>query len=136
MIQLHHLHGRAVPTPYLRGQSLSEHGHLFAIRGANMGREVSLGNAFTTVRTKQKQIGQLACRQPGEAPTVIHPPECQAPVPSEAMPTQLGGLESFAAHGFDGIPEDRLHMSAHHEHTRAELCQTLLHTRIAAKSIH
>src|SRR4051812_31038485 len=27
------------------------------------------------------------------------------------MPTKVGGLERFAAHGFHGIAEDRLHMS-------------------------
>src|SRR5436309_9231376 len=32
------------------------------------------------------------------------------------MPAQLGGLESFAAHGLHGIPEDRLYVSDFNRH--------------------
>jgi len=43
----------------------------------------------------------------------------------EAVPAQLGDLESFAAHGLHGIPEDRLHMSDFYEHARSESAQQI-----------
>ena len=61
MIQLHHLHGSPVPASDLRGQVLPEDRHLFAIRRANMRRKVSLNTVFTAVRSKQEQVGKLAC---------------------------------------------------------------------------
>jgi hypothetical protein len=54
---------------------------------------------------------------------VINPPECQASVTIEAVPAQLGDIETFAAHGLHGIPEDRLHMSDFYEHARSESAQ-------------
>jgi hypothetical protein len=51
--------------------------------------------------------------------------ECQASVTIEAVPAQVGFLESFAAHGLHGIPEDRLHMSDFYEHTRSESDQQM-----------
>jgi hypothetical protein len=35
-------------------------------------------------------------------------------------------LESFAAHGLHGIPEDRLHMSDFYEHARSEPAKHLV----------
>src|ERR1700680_4869630 len=107
MIQLHHLHGSPVPTSDLRGQILPEDRHVFAIRRANMRRKVSLSTVSTALRRKPDQVGKLAGGEPRKPAPVLHPPECQASVTIEAVPAQLGGLESFAAHGLHGIPEDR-----------------------------
>src|SRR5467141_2690870 len=98
MTQVHHLHGSPVPTSDLRGQVLPEDRHLFAIRRANMRRKASLSTVFTAVRSKQEQVGKLAGCSPREFAVVINPPECQASVTLEAVPAQLGDLESFAAH--------------------------------------
>jgi len=73
---------------------------------------------FTTLRSKQEQFGKLACGQPREPTAVIHTPECQASVTIQAVPAQVGGLESFAANGLHGIPEDCLHVSDFYEHVR------------------
>src|SRR5712692_9454801 len=124
MLQLHHLHGSPVPTSDLRGQVLPKDRHLFAIRRANMRRKVSLSTVFTAVRSKQEQVGKLACSQPRHPAAVIHPPECQASVTIEAVPAQVGFLESFAAHGLHGIPEDCLHMSDFYRHARSEVRPT------------
>src|SRR5207244_725664 len=40
-----------------------------------------------------------------------------------ARPTWRGDLESFAAHGLHGIPEDRLHVSDFYEHSRSDAQQ-------------
>jgi hypothetical protein len=74
--------------------------HLFSIRRANMRRKVRLSTVFT-VRSKQEQVGKLACCQPRETAAVANPhsPECQTSVTIEAVPAQVGDLESFAAHG-------------------------------------
>src|SRR5713226_4032469 len=126
MIQLHHLHGSPVPTSDLPGQVLPEDRHLFAIRRTNMRRKLSLSTVFTAVRSKQEQVGKLACCQPRHSAAVINPPECQASVTIEAVPAQVGGFESFAAHGLHGIPEDRLHMSNFYEHARSESSAQML----------
>ena len=90
-----HLHGRPVPASDLRRQVLPKDKHLFAIRRANMRRKFSLSTVFTSVRSKQEQVGKIACCEPREPAAVIHPPECQAPVTLEAVPAQIGDLESF-----------------------------------------
>lgn len=51
-----------IPASDLRGQVLPEDRHLFAIPRANMRRKVSLSTVFTAVRSKQEQVGKLACR--------------------------------------------------------------------------
>src|SRR5437764_7158630 len=61
LIQLHHLHGRPVPASDFRRQVLPKNKHLFAIRRANMRRKLSLSTVFTSVRSKQEQVGKLAC---------------------------------------------------------------------------
>src|SRR5450432_3937695 len=82
-----------------------------------------LSSNFTAVRSKQEQLGKLACCQPRHPAAVINPPECQASVTIEAVPAQVGLLESFANHGLHGIPEDRLHMSDFYKHARSEFTQ-------------
>ena len=82
--------------------------------------KVCLRTVVTVVRSKQDQVGKLACREPREPAAVIDLPECQAPVTIEAVPAQLGGLEPFAAHGLHGIPEDRLYMSYFYSHALHE----------------
>src|SRR5450432_494331 len=82
-----------------------------------------LSSNFTAVRSKQEQLGKLACCQPRHPAAVINPPECQASVTIEAVPAQVGLLESFANHGLHGIPEDRLHTSDFYKHARSELPQ-------------
>src|SRR5229473_5334801 len=119
------LHGSPVPASDLRGQGLPEDRHLCAIRRVNMRRKLSLSTVFTALRSKQEQVGKLACCQPRHPAAVIHPPECQASVTLEAVPAQLGDLESFAAHGLHGIPEDRLHMSDFYEHPGSESTQQI-----------
>ena len=57
---------------------------------------------FTAVRSKQRQVGKPACREPWEPAAVIHPPECRAPV-TLSRASQIGGLESFTAHGLHGM---------------------------------
>src|SRR2546428_3966381 len=123
MPQLHHLHGSPVPPPDLRGQVLPEDRQILAIRRANMRRKVSLSavftpTVFTALRSKPDQVGKLACGQPRHPAAVIdpHPPECQASVTLEAVPAQVGFLESFAAHGLHRIPEDRLYLSDFYRH--------------------
>src|SRR5258708_3466676 len=116
MLQLHHLHGGPVPASDLRGQFLPEDRHLCAIRRANMRRQVSWRAVVTAVRSKQQQVGKLACGEPREVAAVIHPPERQTPVTLQAVPTQRGNLKRFAAHGLHGIPEERLYMSDFYRH--------------------
>ena len=62
MFQMHHLHGSTVAAFYLRCQGLAEDRHLFAIGRANMRRKVALRTVFTALRSKQHQVGKLACR--------------------------------------------------------------------------
>ena len=73
--------------------------------------------------SEQEQVRKFACAEPREPAAVINPPECQAPVAIEAVPAQIGDLESFAAHGLHGIPEDRLYVSDFHRHARSEPAQ-------------
>jgi hypothetical protein len=80
--------------------------------------KISRGTVFTAVRGKSDQVRKLACRQPWEPAPVINPPERKTPVTFEAVPPQLGALESFAAHGLHGIPEDGLYMSDRYAHAR------------------
>src|SRR6267142_6311929 len=126
LIQLHHLHRSPVPASDLRRQVLPEDKHLFAIGRANMRGKFSLGTVFASVRDKQDQVGKPACRQPREPAAVVKPPECKTPVTLEAVPSQLGDLESFAAHGLHGIPEDRLYMSDFYRHARPKTAQPTL----------
>jgi hypothetical protein len=49
-------------------------------RRANMRRKISLSTVFAAARSKQEQVGKLACCQPWHSPAVIHPPECKASV--------------------------------------------------------
>src|SRR5579863_5864325 len=46
----------------------------------------------------------------------MHAPECQPAVTFEAVPAQVGGLESFAGHGLHGIAEKRLDVADFREH--------------------
>jgi hypothetical protein len=111
MPQLDHLDGSTVPASNLLGQFLPEDRHLFAIRRANMRRKASLSTVFTALRSKPEEVGKLACCEPWHSAAVLNPPECQASVALEAVPPQVGDLESFAGHGLHGIPEDCLYMS-------------------------
>jgi hypothetical protein len=88
--------------------------------------KVSRSTVFTALRSKQEQIGKLARCQPREpaAVIIIHPPKCQAPVTLEAVPAQVGDLESLAAHGLHGIPEDRLYLSDFYQHARC-ICRPI-----------
>src|SRR5579864_1966437 len=113
---MHHLNWRTVPTSYLRLQVFPKDRHLFAIRRANMRGKVSLSPVWTALRSKQEQVGKLAGCQPWKPAAVIQAPECQASVTLEAVPAQVGSLQSFAAHGLHRIPEDRLHVSDFCEH--------------------
>ena len=61
VFQLRHLHGSPVAASDLRGQVLPEDRHLFAIRRANMRRKVSLSAVCRALRSKQEQVGKLAC---------------------------------------------------------------------------
>ena len=97
--QLHHLHGSAVPASDLRGQLLPEDGHLLAIRRAHVSRKVSRSCVPIAERGIEHQVGKPACRQPGKIAAVVHPPEREASVAVEAVPAQVGRLESFPAHG-------------------------------------
>jgi hypothetical protein len=81
--------------------------------------KVSL-STVTAVRGKPEQVGKLAGCEPRELAAIIHLAECQASVALEAVPAQIGFLESFAAHGLHGIPEDRFHISDFYEHVRSE----------------
>src|SRR6266576_1185142 len=120
MIQLHHLHRSPVAPSDFGGQFLPEDRYLLAIGRANMRRKVPLGTLFPPVRSKQEQFGKLTCCEPRHSTAVVNAPECQAPVTSEAVPAQIGALETFAAHGLDGIPEDRLNVSDLCEHARSQ----------------
>jgi len=113
MPQLHHLHGSPVPASNLLGQVLPEDGHFFTRRRADMRREKRIFRpaALAAVRSKQEQVGKLACGQPREPARVAHPPEGQAPVTVEPVPPQLRGLELLSGHGLYGIPEDGFHLS-------------------------
>jgi hypothetical protein len=62
---------------------------------------------------------------PRHSAAVVHSPERQASITIEAVPAEVGDLESFAAHGFHGIPEDCLHMSDFYEHARSESAQQM-----------
>ena len=53
------------------------------------------------------EVGKLACCQLRHSAAVTHLAECHASVTLEAVPAQVGLLETFAAHGIHGIPEDR-----------------------------
>ena len=99
MLQLHHLHGRPVAASDLRRQFLPEDRHLFAIRSANMRRQVSRNAVFTALRSKPNQVGKLAGREPREPAAVIDPTECQAPVAS--MPCQPSSAASSGSPAMD-----------------------------------
>jgi hypothetical protein len=105
-----------VTTPNFHGQVLTEDRHLFAIRRTNMRGKISLSTLFTALRTKPEQIGKLTCCQPREPASIIHPPEREASVTIEAVPSEIGDIESFAGHGLHGIPEQRPHMSNFYQH--------------------
>jgi len=121
-----------VATPDLRGQVLAEDGQVFAIGRANVRGKVAVSRsivslnlaipriAFTTVRGKPEQVRKLACCQPRELAAVVKPTECQASIALNAVPAQARDVEGFAAHGLDGITEDRLDLSDFCEHARSE----------------
>jgi len=70
------------------------------------------------MRSKEQQVWKLACGQPREPAAVVDLSECQASVPLDAVPPQLGGLEPFAAHRLHGIAEERFYMSDFDEHVK------------------
>jgi hypothetical protein len=118
MFQVHHLHRSSVLTFDLRGETLTEDRQLFAIRGANMSWKVSGRSAFSAERSKQKQVGKLACCKPGEPAAVSNSPEGQASVTIETVPAKVGNLELFPAHRFHGIPKECFNVSDFYRHVR------------------
>ena len=115
---MHHLNGSPVPASDLRGQALPENRHVLTIGRANIRRKVSWSTVFPPLRSKQEQLGKLACGKPRESAAIVNPPECQASVTIQAVPAQMGDIDPCAAHGLHGIPEDRFHMSDFDEHDR------------------
>jgi len=93
-----------VPTLDLRGQIFPEHSHVYAIRCANVRRNVSLSSVFTTPRPKQHQAGKLGCCQLWKSATVVNPSESEASVTFDAVPAQVSDLEALAGHRLQGIP--------------------------------
>jgi hypothetical protein len=81
-----------------------------------------VSTVFAALRSKQEELGKLACCEPRHTATVLNPPKCQASVTLEAVLAQVGDFERFASHGLHGIPEDRLDMSDLYEHAEFEYC--------------
>src|SRR5262245_41942458 len=100
----------------LRRQFFSEDRHLLALRCSDVCWKVYASIGVMSERSEQQQVGQRACAQPGKVVALLGATECEAPVTIEAVPAQRGDVESFAAHRFDGIPEDRLYASELCEH--------------------
>jgi hypothetical protein len=48
----------------------------------------------------------------------MNPAECQATIPFESVPSQLGRVESFAGHGLYRIAEDRFHLPDFYPHAQ------------------
>ena len=78
------------------------------------------GATVTPTRNKPHQVRKLAGAQPRELAAVIHPPKRQASVTLQAVPAQVGDLQSFPSHRLHGIPEDRLHTSDFNKHARSK----------------
>jgi hypothetical protein len=116
--QVHHLHRRSMAPSDLSGQIVSEDGHIFAIGRANVRRKFCL-STVTSLGRKEEQLGKLGCRQPREPAAIINPSESEAPVTFEAVPPEIGDVESFTAHRLNGIAEERLHASDFYGHARS-----------------
>ena len=105
------LDGSLMATLDLRGQFFSEDGHLFAFRRPDVCRKVHLDPVFMPEGSKQKQIGQLACRQPGKAASLTRAPECETPVAVDSVPAHIGDFNPLAGHGFHRVSEDCFYLS-------------------------
>ena len=102
----------------LRRQLLSEDRHLLAFRRANVCRKVPLKSVFMPERSKQQQIGKLACAQPRKLVSLPRAAECKTPVTVDPVPAQIGDFESFAGHGLHRVSEDRFYLSDFCRHGR------------------
>ena len=61
--------------------------------------------------SKEKQIGQLACRQPRKTASLLRAPKCKTPVAVDSVPAHIGDFNSFAGHGFHRVSEDGFYVS-------------------------
>ena len=111
VVQLHHLHGCPEAAPDFRGESLSEHRHLIALRRANVCRQRLAAPVLASLRSEVDEVGELARGQPGHPAALVEPTKRQAPVALEAVPAHRGGVERLATHGFHRIAEDRFNPS-------------------------
>ncbi len=80
---------------------------------------------FTALRSKQEKVGKFACCQPRHSAAVVHSSKREASVTVQAIPAQIGILETFPSHGLHGIPENCLHLSDFYGHARPESRRSL-----------
>src|SRR6186713_2175939 len=118
-----------MPATDLRRQFLAEHSELLSFWRANVRREVFTDHWASPHWRKENQLRERAGRQPGETAAIGSATEGEAPVPLKSVPAQVGELELFAAHGLDGISEDRLDMSDFCEHARSESAKRIPRSR-------
>jgi hypothetical protein len=108
-------------TTDLRRQFLAEYRELLSFWRANVRREVSPDGGSPPQGSKENQLRKLAGSQPGETAAIVNPAEGQAPVAIKTVPTQVGNLEKFTAHGLHGVPEERLYFTNLDRHVRCLL---------------
>jgi hypothetical protein len=109
MSQLHHLDWGTEPAFDVGCQLISEDRQFCAIGRPNVRRKISLSTFFTAQRSKEDEVGKLACGQPRHSASVVNSPKCQASITIEAIPAQVGGFEPFTGHGLHGVPEECLY---------------------------
>src|SRR6266571_7142732 len=114
---------------HLRRQFLAEDSHLLSFRRANVRREVSLDGGSPPLWSKENQVRKLGGGQPGEPAAVVSPTECQPPVAVQTVPAQIRDLETFAAHGLHGIPEERFYFTNLDRHVRHPFARRLRSSR-------
>src|SRR5215813_11757271 len=102
MIQLHHLHASTVAAPDLLGQLLPENWQVFAIRRANMRRNIFLSTILTLQRSKPEQVRKLACCEPRHSAAVVHSAERQPSVTFQACQPRLAPSSLSPAMDFTG----------------------------------
>src|SRR6185503_2440326 len=118
----------------LSRQLLTENRQLLPAGRAHVCRKTSFGGGAPSLRGIENQLRHLGGGQPGETAAVADPAEGQAPVAVKPVPSQVGDLEPFAAHGLHRVPEERLYFTNLDRHVRCRRVVTVQHEYARSRS--
>src|SRR5687768_2648291 len=89
-------------------QFFPENRKVLSIRRTNRRREIVATGWFSTLWSKENQLRESACAQPGETAAIITPAESETPIAIKTVPAQVSLLERLATHGLYRVAEERL----------------------------